>query len=145
MLTFKHTMNTDSQIYKDSLDIRRHVFIEEQQVDPSIEIDEKEEQCIHVVGYDGSSRAVATARLYPLSPTALQIQRVAVLKQQRKKHYGRQLMKHIEEIAAQKQINKMILGAQNHALLFYQSLGFHVIGKEYEEAGILHHDMEKSL
>lgn len=145
MLTFDYTDDTQSPIYKDSLQIRRTVFISEQHVDPKIEIDEKEDLCVHVVAYLDSGKAIATARLYPLSPTTFKIQRVAVLKEERGKHYGEQLMKQIELIAREKKVTTLALGAQNHALPFYKRLGFYVVGEEYEEAGILHHDMEKSF
>lgn len=143
MLTFASTVDTQSPIYKDSLQIRRTVFISEQQVDPTIEIDEKENQCIHLVAYNPLGKAIATARLYPLSQTALKIQRVAVLKEERRKHYGEELMQQIEQIARDKKFTTLVLGAQNHALPFYERLGYSIIGEEYEEAGILHHDMEK--
>ncbi|UJF15151.1 GNAT family N-acetyltransferase [Jeotgalibaca sp. MA1X17-3] len=143
MLTFDYTLDTNSPIYKDSLQIRRTVFISEQHVDPAIEIDEKESLCIHLVAYNPLKKAVATARLYPVSSTILKIQRVAVLREERKKRYGEELMQQIELIAREKEYTTLILGAQNHALPFYERLGYSIIGEEYEEAGILHHDMEK--
>lgn len=145
MLTFETTKNIDSQIYLDSLSIRRKVFIEEQHVDPAIEIDEKEAACTHIVGYNDMEQPIVTARLYPLSLHAYKIQRVAVLKEYRGKHYGQEILAKIDDIAQREGIKNLHLGAQNQAISFYEQLGYVIDGEEYEEAGILHHDMKKVL
>lgn len=145
MLTFETTKNIDSQIYLDSLSIRRKVFIEEQHVDPDIEIDEKEAACTHIVGYNDNQQPIVTARLYPLSSHAYKIQRVAVLKEYRGKHYGQEILAKIDDIAQREGIKNLHLGAQNQAISFYEQLGYVIDGEEYEEAGILHHDMKKIL
>ncbi|HJB24164.1 MAG TPA: GNAT family N-acetyltransferase [Candidatus Jeotgalibaca pullicola] len=144
MLLFKNTMTISSPIYEDSLQIRRIVFIEEQNVSPDIEIDDKEERCIHVVGYK-KEKAVVTARLLPLETNQYKVQRVAVLKKERGKHYGKYLMLELERIAREKDAASIVLGAQNHALPFYDRLGYTINSEEYSEAGILHHDMIKIL
>lgn len=145
MLIFETTKNIDSQIYLDSLSIRRKVFIEEQHVDPAIEIDEKEAACTHIVGYNDMEQPIVTARLYPLSLHAYKIQRVAVLKEYRGKHYGQEILAKIDDIAQREGIKNLHLGAQNQAISFYEQLGYVIDGEEYEEAGILHHDMKKVL
>jgi ElaA protein len=42
----------------------------------------------------------------------------------------------------QKSVEIARLGAQVHALNFYEKLGFKVVGPVYEDAGIPHRDME---
>ncbi|MEO0503034.1 MAG: GNAT family N-acetyltransferase, partial [Pseudomonadota bacterium] len=37
------------------------------------------------------------------------------------------------------------LGAQTHALSFYEKLGFEAFGPVYDDAGIPHRDMERAL
>ena len=145
MLHFKYTEDVHSSIYEDSLLIRQSVFISEQHVNPAIEIDDKEKDCVHLVAYNQQEKAVATARLFPLSPSSFKIQRVAVVKELRGKKYGNAIMKKIEEIAKEKHIKKLVLGAQNYAIPFYEKLGYSTEGEEYEEAGILHRHMKKNI
>ena len=42
-------------------------------------------------------------------------------------------------------VTKAKLGAQTHAIGFYEKLGFTVHGPEYDDAGIPHRDMSRSL
>jgi ElaA protein len=37
------------------------------------------------------------------------------------------------------------LGAQTHAVGFYEALGFHAVGDVYDDAGIAHRDMYLQL
>lgn len=145
MLSFKHTTDINSPIYLDALSIRKIVFVGEQAVAPELEIDEWENQCLHIVGYDEKNKPQATARLLPLGEEKYKVQRVAVRKEDRSKGYGRALMQEVERLAVEMGAYALKLGAQNHALPFYAKLGYHISSEEYEEAGILHHDMQKIL
>lgn len=145
MLRFEQTTDIESPIYRDALEIRLNVFVNEQNVSPAIEIDEKESSCIHVVGYDENNNPVATARLFPLDKKNYKVQRVAVLLTERGKQLGKLLMEEMEVIAREDGAKRIILGAQNQALSFYEKLGYTIFGEEYEEAGILHHDVEKRI
>ena len=42
-------------------------------------------------------------------------------------------------------ITRAMLGAQTHAIGFYQKLGFSVCGPIYDDAGIPHRDMSRDL
>ncbi|WP_373712125.1 GNAT family N-acetyltransferase [Jeotgalibaca porci] len=145
MLRFERTTDIESPIYRDALEIRLTVFVNEQNVSPAIEIDEKESSCIHVVGYDHNHNPIATARLFPLDKENYKVQRVAVLLSERGKQLGNLLMNEMETIARENGAKRIILGAQNQALPFYKKIGYTVFGDEYEEAGILHHDVEKMI
>lgn len=145
MLRFERTTDIESPIYRDALEIRLTVFVNEQNVSPAIEIDEKESSCIHVVGYDHNHNPIATARLFPLDKENYKVQRVAVLLSERGKQLGNLLMNEMETIARENGAQRIILGAQNQALPFYKKIGYTVFGDEYEEAGILHHDVEKMI
>jgi ElaA protein len=41
--------------------------------------------------------------------------------------------------------NEVVLGAQTHAIPFYESIGYRAFGPEYLDAGIPHRDMLKKL
>jgi predicted GNAT family N-acyltransferase len=120
--------------------LRRVVFIEEQGVSEAIEVDTEDEAAIHLLAeLDGAQ--VGSARLL-LRGDHAKIGRVCVLASARGRGIGAALiraaverLRQIEGVAAVK------LGAQTHALGFYQALGFEAFGPEYQDAGIAHRDM----
>lgn len=144
MKKIRHSSNLDSDIYRDSLNIRKNVFIIEQQVPESLEIDNSENKCTYFVLYL-DDQPVATARFFPTDDQGIHIQRVAVLKPYRHQNLGSELISQIIYYAKKQKYNYVILGAQDHAQNFYKSLGFTVVGKQYLEVGILHHDMKLNL
>ncbi|MGI3100136.1 GNAT family N-acetyltransferase [Companilactobacillus alimentarius] len=144
MNKIKYSNDTNSDIYKDSIKIREIVFVEEQNVPKSIEIDDDKVNCTYFTLYS-DEKPVATARFQVTSDNGIHIQRVAVLKDYRQKHLGSFLLKYIFKYAQEHNFNYVILGAQDHAQAFYKKLGFKVIGQQYREAGIFHHDMRLNL
>ncbi|HIY92206.1 GNAT family N-acetyltransferase [Companilactobacillus sp. HBUAS56275] len=144
MNKIKSSNDINSDIYQDSVNIRTKVFVDEQNVPAEIEIDADEDKCTYFVLYS-NNKAAATARFQVTSDNGIHIQRVAVLKSFRHQHLGSDLLEYIFNYAKQHNFNYIILGAQDHAQAFYTQLGFKVVGEQYEEAGILHHDMRLSL
>ena len=63
----------------------------------------------------------------------------------RKKNLGHELMIEIERFAKTKEFNTLMLDAQDHALTFYEKLGYQVEGEGFMDAGIPHHLMIKKL
>jgi len=144
-MLFKTTTDTSSEVYHDSIAIRAEVFIEEQKVDPSLEIDELEDQTLHIVGYE-DDRAVCTARLLKKEDDSVKIQRVAVLSPYRKRGVGRQLLGFIEDTAKQQlEASRLVLDSQDHAISFYEKEGYTVKGEGFLDAGIPHHSMQKTI
>lgn len=144
LLHFEWTQDLNSKTYQDALAIRKEVFVEEQQVPVSIEIDDLENKTLHLVGYEDAI-AVATARIYPMENGKYKVQRVAIRKAVREKKYGSILMQEIERHVRELGGKRLFLGAQNHAIGFYEKVGYTICGEEYEEAGIQHHDMDKMI
>lgn len=140
----KYSDDINSDIYKDSLNIRETVFVKEQHVDKNIEIDNDEAKCTYFTLYSNDKPA-ATARFQVTDDNGIHIQRVAVLKEFRHQRLGSKLLDFIFKFAKEKHFDYVILGSQDHAQKFYQQLGFKVVGDQYREAGILHHDMKMSL
>lgn len=143
-MNFKHTHQLNSQIYRDALSVRQAVFIEEQQIDPALEIDANEAQAIHFVGYH-AALPVVTARLLT-EPGGYHVQRVATLKAYRHQQRANALFRELIAYARTHQQQYLILGAQDHALGFYQQLGFHQTKRPgFLDAGIPHHEMRLDL
>ena len=126
------------------LRLRRVVFIEEQNVPEAEEVDEYDTSAIHLLGFEGDTPA-GTARIVLQGATG-KIGRVCVLKPFRGKGLGAALIKAaLAELHETPAITTARLGAQTHALGFYEALGFTAFGAEYMDAGILHFDMERPL
>jgi len=113
--------------------IRDRVFIQEQAVPKHIEIDGKDSECIHFLIFN-ESVPIGTARIKMDG----KIERVSILKNQRRKGLGYQLMKFIINNAQEKGLERIYLHSQMHSIEFYKSLKFIKKGEAFKEAGIDH-------
>ena len=135
-------MNTNIQLvktkedYKQVLTIRRTVFIEEQNVPESLEI-ENEDESFHVLALSGDI-PTGTGRWRKTSE-GYKLERFAVLKEFRTKGIGRDIVKFVlNQIPSQDMI---YLHAQESVIKFYKDLGFTIIGSTFIEADIVHAKM----
>lgn len=138
---------TTEQEKQDALDVRRFVFIEEQEVPEDLEIDEfdaPEAATTHFVAYWGDL-PVGAGRFRTYADGVGKVERVAVMKNQRGTGLGAQLMQAIEAEAARQGFAKLKLNAQCHAQRFYEKLGYEPYGEVFDEAGIDHIAMEKKI
>lgn len=120
--------------------IRREVFVGEQNVPADLEIDGQDPSARHF-GVRADGEIIATCRVR-LMGSAAKIERVAVLKDFRSKGVGRVLMRYIvNELRKQGNVQLFKLSSQSHAVPFYEKLGFKTRGGEYLDAGIPHYDM----
>jgi len=119
------------------MDIRREVFIEEQNVSEDEEIDSRDPLCIHFLARDKNGAPVGTARLVPGG----QIGRMAVKKSQRGTGLGAKLLGAAVEYALEHQYESIFLHAQIQAIGFYERCGFTADGPEFMDAGIPHRNM----
>jgi predicted GNAT family N-acyltransferase len=120
--------------------IRLKVFVEEQGVPPEIEMDDMDAASVHALAYR-EGRAVGTGRLLPDG----HIGRMAVLSEFRSSGVGGAILERLIEEARYRGVREVILSAQTHAIGFYGRHGFAAIGPEFEEAGIPHQEMRRSL
>ena len=123
--------------------IRRRVFIEEQNVPEELELDELDATAVHLLAVQ-DGRPVGTVRLL-IEGESAKIGRVAVLPEMRGTRAGAALMRAALDELRARGVTKAKLGAQTHAIGFYEKLGFTVHGPEYDDAGIPHRDMSRSL
>lgn len=145
MVTARWASSLQDSVYLDGLQIRKMVFVEEQGFSLEIEIDEIEDQCEYLTLYSAQNQPLATARIYPYADGVHKLQRIAVLKSQRGKKLGERLMTEMENHAKKYGIKRLILGAQNSAIGFYQKCGYQIFGEGYDEEGVAHHNMQKML
>lgn len=124
--------------------LRRVVFTEEQGVSVADELDDQDDAAIHLLLTE-ADRPLGTARLLR-GPDYIKIGRVCVLAQARGRGLGAALIREAITVAqGLSGVTTVKLGAQTHALGFYQALGFTAYGPEFDDAGIPHRDMVLTL
>ena len=139
MIKVEVTQDIDS-----CLMLRRKVFIEEQNVTEEEELDGLEDVATHLLASE-EGRPLGSARLLTDGEIG-KIGRVCVLIEARGKGIGAALIKAaVEQFRSRPEIKKVKLGAQTHALAFYEKLGFTAYGPEYLDANIPHRDMVMEL
>ena len=130
--------------YAPCIALRRAVFMDEQGISEAEEMDDLDDSAIHLLAtVDG--RPVGTARLL-INCETVKIGRICVLKDQRGTGLGAKLvvaaMDHLRTIPS---VTRAKLSAQDHAIGFYERLGFVAEGAFYDDAGIPHKDMVREL
>jgi predicted GNAT family N-acyltransferase len=119
-------------------EIRRKVFVVEQQVSREEEYDSFEESSIHYLVFVDEI-PVGTAR-WRITKDGIKLERFAVLKEYRKSGAGTAVLKKVlkDVIPLEK---KIYLNAQLTAINFYLKEGFATEGDEFIEANIRHYKM----
>jgi predicted GNAT family N-acyltransferase len=141
--------NPDFQIvvatWKDHADVlsqvRRTVFIEEQNVPEELEWDDLDESCQHLLALDSKNNPIGAGRLCECG----HIGRMAVIKDWRGKGVGGALLRKLMDMAQQTGNLKLVLNAQTSAAGFYARYGFSAKGEDFMDAGIPHLRMTRYL
>lgn len=137
-------ISDNSKYYPDCVKIRKTVFVHEQNVPVELELDEYEDECVHVLLLLDNEPA-GTVRYRIFDETTVKIERMAVLKEYRGMHFGMNLMYFVHLHAKSKGFKWAKLGAQTHAISFYEKIGYQVSSDEFDDAGIPHVNMICSL
>jgi predicted GNAT family N-acyltransferase len=125
------------------LRLRWTVFVEEQGVPPSLEVDAHDRgDAVHALALLGAVPAGA-ARFIFVAPGVAKIQRMAVIDDARKRGLGRDLLNFLEAEARRRGATAFTLDAQVHARPFYEREGYAASGPEFDDAGIPHVRMDK--
>jgi predicted GNAT family N-acyltransferase len=122
-------------------EIRRVVFVIEQQVPESEEWDGMDAASRHVVALACDGSVLGTGRLLPDG----RIGRMAVLKPWRSRGVGSALLQELIAMARECGYAETRLHAQTHALGFYSKHGYTPLGDVFMEAGIPHYEMRLTL
>lgn len=120
--------------------VRRAVFIVEQQVSEEDEWDAQDTVSVHVLAVR-NREPVGTGRLTPGG----KIGRLAVLREYRGRGLGARIVRVLLQEALHRGMIDVYLHAQVQALPFYEKLGFTAAGEVFEEAGIPHRKMHRTL
>ncbi|MCP4488702.1 MAG: GNAT family N-acetyltransferase [Gammaproteobacteria bacterium] len=122
---------------KDALiKLRAQVFVDEQNVPPSIEIDGLDPECKHVKA-TADGMVIGTGRLLPDG----HIGRMCIRKNYRQYGIGSLLLKNLVAQALNANYPRIALNSQSYAIPFYEKNGFVVDSEEFMDAGIPHRRM----
>ena len=122
-------------------ELRRKVFIEEQQVPEALEWDHEDEDAMHLLAIDLGGLPVGCARLLHDG----RLGRMAVRKDCRGQGVGQALLAMALDLFREQCFEQVTLSAQVHAIGFYERAGFKVCSEVYDDAGIPHRDMVLTL
>jgi predicted GNAT family N-acyltransferase len=124
----------DKTHYKMALEIRKKVFIEEQQVPPELEVENEDQATYYLLLVD--EKPVGTAR-YRKTYDGIKLERFAVLPEYRNQHLGSLVLtKVLEDLKENRE--KIYLHSQLKAVPYYQRQGFAKQGEMFVEANIQH-------
>ena len=125
--------------------IRAEVFVDEQKIPADLEWDSADAGSLHAVAYNRFGAALGTGRLLEHVPGVAKIGRMAVRQSVRGSGVGRAVLDALVGAARQRGDREAILHAQLSAAPFYVRAGFNARGPAFEEAGIPHVEMVRSL
>ena len=121
--------------------LRIDIFVKEQGVPEKNEFDEYDMQVPHLVIFL-DDEAVATGRVIPYGEDTVKIGRIAVKKDKRGLHLGEKIVLELLRKSKEDGAKTVRVGAQTHAVGFYEKCGFSLVGTpEYMEENIPHYDM----
>ena len=134
-------ITTEEDLQK-AFEIRKAVFVEEQQVAEEDEFDKfdvLDESCPHILMND-QQQSIATARFRVVDGIG-KLERICVLPSHRGLGLGKIIVQELEDIAAEKGVIKLKLHGQTHAEEFYEKLGYKTTSDIFMEDGIPHTPM----
>ena len=121
--------------------VRRIVFIDEQRVPENLEWDDVDPACVHALAESDEGMAIGCGRLLPDG----HIGRMAVLATWRGRGVGDALLARLMDAARARGDERVLLNAQVQAMPFYARHGFAPQGERFDEAGIAHQVMARTL
>ncbi len=118
------------------IQLRTRVFVEEQKVPASLEMDGRDAESAHVKALIDDV-IIGTGRLLPNGF----IGRMCVLREYRNRGIGTMMLKNLVQQAGERGHQKVSLNSQSYVIPFYQKFGFTTDSEEFIEAGIPHRRM----
>jgi YbgC/YbaW family acyl-CoA thioester hydrolase len=138
-------VGTWQELERDASAVRVEVFVEEQGISREDEWDEADKSAVHAVVYNRMDMPLATGRLLVYAPGVGKIGRMASKRVLRGSQLGRQVLDALTAKAKARGDKEVILHAQRSAAGFYAKSGFQERGEPFDEVGIAHIEMFKTL
>lgn len=141
---FHVTIVSSKDELEDAFFVRREVFVHEQGIPLSLELDEYDDTASHFVVYEKEA-PIGAGRIRETSPGVGKVERVCILPKYRGLHLGKLIMKTLEDHGIEQDFKKIVLNAQTQVISFYESIGYSITSPEFMDADIPHRAMEKEL
>ncbi len=138
-------VGTWQELERYAASVRTEVFVEEQGIAREDEWDEADKTAVHAVVYNRMDMPLATGRLLIAAPGVGKVGRMASKRVLRGSRLGRQVLEALVQKAKQRGDKEVILHAQRSAAGFYAKSGFTERGAPFDEVGIAHVEMFKTL
>lgn len=139
------TLGRWSDLEADLRDVRTRVFIEEQGVPQAMEWDAIDADATHAIARNSLGMPIGTGRGFFNPSGEYRIGRMAVLAALRGHGIGRRLLDTLMDAGRAQGAKLVGLSAQTSAVPFYLRAGFSTQGDVYDDAGIAHIEMTRSL
>lgn len=139
---------TDPHLFEKYLELRKEVFVDEQHVDISIEIDfydTLDNQLVDHFVFMVKDTVIGTCRGIWTQPNRVRLGRFAVHKAVRHQGFGLKFLRSIESYYLDNGVESLYLHAQIQALSFYIQAGYLPQGEIFDDAGIDHIECTKIL
>ena len=143
MVAFK--TGTWDELGQQAGQLRVEVFVDEQGFRVEDEWDDDDATSLHAVALNALGQPVATGRLLPSVQQVAKIGRMAVSRPLRGSNLGRDVLRLLMDVAAKRGDREVCLHAQCSAEGFYARLAFMRRGDVFDELGVAHVEMFKSL
>lgn len=141
---FKDFNSLDTQELYDLLKLRSAVFVVEQDC-VYLDMDDLDQQAVHLLGCNTDEKLVAYARILPKDipyTGYCSIGRIISSSELRGKGLGKEIMEKCLDFCWNRHQGTPIkIMAQYYLLEFYQSFGFTALGEKFPEDGIWHINM----
>jgi len=134
-----------SELRADASALRTAVFIEEQGIAAEHEWDAADADALHAVAFNRLGAPLATGRLLVVEPGVARVGRLAVCQPMRGSRVGRRLLEALIDQARERGDHEVRLDAQTSARAFYARAGFTPHGDVFDDAGLPHIEMRRSL
>ena len=136
-----HKLGKGDERLQEAFNIRRKVFVQEQNVPEEEEYDDFEDEAQHFLAFF-DQLPVATAR-WRKTKDGVKLERFAVLKPYRGRGVGSAIIQTVLEdvLANSAKESEIYLHAQLDAIPFYTGFNFKIVGERFSECNILHYKM----
>lgn len=141
---FTTTIQHGSDAYRQMIQLRNEVLLQPIGIDAAYIKPELEKKDL-LLGAFEESHLIGCCVLTPKDNHTVQLRQMAVQKSMQGKGVGVAILSYAEATAKSVGFQTLVLHARSNVVSFYQKSGYVVTGHPFEEVGIEHYKMEKTL
>jgi predicted GNAT family N-acyltransferase len=138
-------ISTESKLYQKAIDLRNEILRKPLGMDIDNDGFKDGEDHVHFVALE-DDEVVGVVVLIPHWKEGVgKLRQMATAEKVRGKGYGIQLVKALEEYAAEQQMTSVFLHSRHYAAGFYEKLGYTIWSDVFQEVGMDHFAMQKRI